>query len=241
MSSVPKVRARRAVRPMTRVVLVAVVLCSVYLPARAALQPLLRLRGGEQGLGEFPKVSAGFWHAIENLRWKPQGVLPAGFGMLSQTFAGYPNGHCHESVCEYAVDMRRRDRSYRCKTKTSLTAHATSPTPYIFARSALTPPPPNVRRTWANWQVKKLTYFALKAAIFPAVCVMEVGADTARARALPPRSLPPTHACTPPPRAPPFPSSPSLTPSFLPARARRWAALSTKASLLAWGPSRTIW
>ena len=44
---------------MTRVVLFAVVLCSAHLAARAALQqPLLRLRGGEQGLGEFPKVSA---------------------------------------------------------------------------------------------------------------------------------------------------------------------------------------
>ena len=65
-------RARRAVRHMTRVVLVAVVLCSVYLPARAALPlPLLRLRGGEQGLGEFPKVPAGIWHALATLRWLP--------------------------------------------------------------------------------------------------------------------------------------------------------------------------
>jgi hypothetical protein len=55
MASGAKVRASR---PMTRVVLFAVVLCSAHLSARAALhQPLLRLRGGEQGLGEFPKVS----------------------------------------------------------------------------------------------------------------------------------------------------------------------------------------
>jgi hypothetical protein len=44
---------------MKRVVLFAsVVLCSAYLPARAALrQPLLRLRGGVEGLGQFLKVS----------------------------------------------------------------------------------------------------------------------------------------------------------------------------------------
>jgi hypothetical protein len=116
----------------------------------------------------------------------------------------------------------RHDRSCRCKTKTSLTAHAPSPTPYAVARSALTPPPPNVCRTRAHWQVKKLTYFALKAAIFPAVCVLEVGPDAARARALPPRSLhapshPPTHAI-PPARAP-FPFL-TLSHSIFPPRSR---------------------
>ena len=53
------------------------------------------------------------------------------------------------------------------------------------------------------------------------------------------RSLPPTHPRIF--RALPFPSLPSLTPSFLPDRARRWVTLSTRASLLAWGPSRTTW
>jgi hypothetical protein len=72
-----------------------------------------------------------------------------------------------------------------------------------------------VRRTWAHWQVKKLTYFALKAAIFPAVCVMEVGTDAARARALAPYPPPaPSHAA----RAP-FPFL-ALSHSTFPPRSR---------------------
>ena len=40
------------------VMFTSVVMCSACLPARAALrQPLLRLRGGVKGLGEFGKVS----------------------------------------------------------------------------------------------------------------------------------------------------------------------------------------